>query len=82
MRKIAVVVSLCIALGACATPRQTEGTAVGAVGGALVGGPVGAVVGGTAGAVATGPGGPLSGYHHYRCYYHDQYGHLRYHRCH
>ena len=78
MRKI-VVVSLCFALGACATQRQTEGTAAGAVGGALVGGPIGAVVGGAAGAAVTAPGAPL-GRRHW-CRYHDRYGHVHYHRC-
>jgi uncharacterized protein YcfJ len=82
MRKTAVVTLACLALGACATQRQTAGTAVGAVGGAIVGGPVGAVVGGAAGAVVTSPGAPLGGYHSHRCYYHDQYGNLHYHWCH
>ncbi len=78
MRNIAIVVFACMSLGACATQRQAEGTAVGAVGGALVGGPVGAVVGGAAGAAVTSPGAPLGGH---RCYYHDQNGQLHYHRC-
>jgi uncharacterized protein YcfJ len=81
MNRIAIVASACLALGACATQRQTEGTAVGAVGGALVGGPVGAVVGGTAGAVATSPGAPLGARYGHRCYYHDAYGVLHYHWC-
>jgi len=82
MRKTAVVALACLALGACATQRQTEGTAAGAVGGAIVGGPVGAVVGGAAGAAVTSPGAPLGGNYGHRCYYHDQYGNLHYHRCH
>jgi len=56
MRKTGLVLLVAISLAACATKRQTEGTAVGAVGGALVGGPIGAVVGGAAGAVVTAPG--------------------------
>lgn len=79
MRKLFVILLACIPLGACATQRQTEGTAVGAVGGAIVGGPVGAVVGGAAGAAVTAPGAPLGGH---RCYYRDQYGHRHYHWCH
>ena len=59
MKKIGFVLLACITLASCATRVQTEGTAAGAVGGALVGGPVGAVVGGVVGAVATGPGGAL-----------------------
>jgi len=59
---------MCLALGACATQRETEGTAVGAVGGALIGGPVGAVVGGAAGAMATEPGAPLDGHHYRHCW--------------
>src|SRR6202008_4308793 len=53
MNKIAFVALGCLALGACATPTQTVGTAGGAVTGAVVGGPVGAVVGGVVGAAAT-----------------------------
>lgn len=63
---------------ACATQRQTEGTAVGAVGGALVGGPVGAVVGGAAGAAVTSPTGPL-GTH--KCYYRDWQGYRHWRWC-
>ena len=55
MKKIGLILLVAMSLAACATRRQTEGTAVGAVGGAIVGGPVGAVVGGTAGAVITAP---------------------------
>ena len=84
MNKIALVALGCLALGACATPTQTVGTAGGVVAGAAIGGPVGAVVGGAAsvldklggelGSVLGGPG--------YRCHYHDRYGHLHYHTCH
>jgi hypothetical protein len=67
----------CLALGACATPTQSVGTAGGAVAGAAVGGPVGPVVGGVVGATATAPGAPLGGpYYHHRCYWRDQYGYL------
>jgi osmotically inducible lipoprotein OsmB len=79
MKNIVVVAALSLALGACATQRQEEGTAAGAVGGALVGGPIGAVVGGAAGAVATAPGAPFGGRRW--CRYHDHYGHVHYHRC-
>ena len=78
MKKIALILLITMSLAACATQRQTEGTAAGAVGGAIVGGPVGAVVGGVAGAAVTSPGAPL-GVH--RCYYHDQNGSLHYHWC-
>jgi uncharacterized membrane protein len=81
MNKIAFVALGCLALGACATPTQTVGTAGGAVTGAVVGGPVGAVVGGVVGAAATAPGAPLGG-HRYRCHYRDRYGHVHYHWCH
>ncbi len=76
MNKIALVAFASLAVAACTTPTQTVGTAGGAVAGAAVGGPVGAVVGGAVGAVATAPGAPLGGYHHYRCYWRDQYGYL------
>lgn len=56
MRKFIIVAGCALALGACASQRQTEGTAVGAVAGAVVAGPIGAVVGGTAGALVTAPG--------------------------
>ena len=81
MNKIALL-SLawaCLGLAACSTPTQTVGTLGGVATGAAVGGPVGAVVGGAVGAVATRPGSVLGG-HHYRCRYHDRYGHVRY-RC-
>ena len=55
MRNLALVLIVCLSIAGCATQRQTEGTAVGAVGGALVAGPVGAVVGGVGGAVVTAP---------------------------
>ena len=61
MNKIAFVALGCLALGACATPTQTVGTAGGVVAGAAIGGPVGAVVGGAVGAVATRPGSVLGG---------------------
>jgi hypothetical protein len=75
MNKIALVALASLALGACATPTQTVGTAGGVVAGAAVGGPVGAVVGGVVGAAVTAPGAPLGGYHH-RCYWRDRYGYL------
>jgi hypothetical protein len=75
MNKVALVALGCLALGACATPTQTVGTAGGVVAGAAVGGPVGAVVGGVVGAAATAPGAPLGGYHHH-CHYRDQYGYV------
>lgn len=56
MRRILIVSAVALALGACASQRQTEGTAIGAVGGAVIAGPVGAVVGGAAGALVTAPG--------------------------
>ena len=56
MRKILIATTLALSLGACASQRQTEGTAIGAAGGAVVAGPVGAVVGGAAGALITAPG--------------------------
>ena len=55
MRNLAFVLVACLVIAGCATTRQTEGTAVGAAGGALVAGPVGAVVGGVGGAVVTAP---------------------------
>jgi osmotically inducible lipoprotein OsmB len=81
MNKIVLVALGCLALGACATPTQTVGTAGGVVAGAAIGGPVGAVVGGAVGAVATRPGSVLGGPSH-RCRYHDRYGHVHYHTCH
>ena len=79
MNNLVIVAVACLALGACATQRQTEGTAAGAVGGAIVGGPVGAVVGGAAGAFVTRPGAPLGGGH--RCYYHHHYGYSHHYWC-
>ncbi|HKI15103.1 MAG TPA: hypothetical protein VKA12_08890 [Roseiarcus sp.] len=76
MNKVALVALASLALGACATPTQTVGTAGGAVAGAAVGGPVGAVVGGAVGAVATAPGAVLGGSYRYRCFWRDQYGYL------
>ena len=78
MNKIAFVALGCLALGACATPTQTVGTAGGVVAGAAIGGPVGAVVGGAVGAVATRPGSLLGGH---RCHYRDRYGYVH-HWCH
>jgi hypothetical protein len=52
-----------VGLAGCATQRQTEGTAIGAVGGAVVGGPVGAVAGAAVGATVTAPGAPLARHH-------------------
>jgi osmotically inducible lipoprotein OsmB len=57
MRKLGLILVACLSLAACATERQTAGTAVGAAAGAVVAGPVGAVVGGAAGAVVTAPRG-------------------------
>ena len=79
VNKIALVSLTCLGLAACSTPTQTVGTLGGVATGAAVGGPVGAVVGGAVGAVATRPGSVLGG-HHYRCRYHDRYGHIHY-RC-
>lgn len=79
MNKVALAALACLTLGACATPTQTVGTLGGVATGAAVGGPVGAVVGGAVGAVVTRPGSVLGG-HHYRCRYHDRYGHVHY-RC-
>ena len=55
MQKFVLVTALCLLAGACATPQQPTGTAVGATAGAVVGGPVGAVVGAGIGAAATAP---------------------------
>jgi hypothetical protein len=79
MNKVALAALAGLTLGACSTPTQTVGTLGGVATGAAVGGPVGAVVGGAVGAVATRPGSALGG-HHYRCRYHDRYGHVHY-RC-
>jgi hypothetical protein len=38
MRKLGLIVAACLALAACATQRQTAGTAVGVATGALVAG--------------------------------------------
>jgi hypothetical protein len=59
MRNAAIAAFLCLGVGACATPQQATGTAVGATAGAVVGGPVGAVVGAGVGAVAAAPGGAV-----------------------
>lgn len=77
MRKLILVAVAALALGGCASKRQAEGTAAGAIGGALVGGPVGAVVGGTAGAVLTAPGAALDR----RCRWRDRYGRWRSRAC-
>lgn len=77
MHKVLIAAACALTLAGCATKRQAEGTAAGAVGGALVAGPVGAVVGGAAGAVLTGPGGALDR----RCRYRDYYGRIRYRSC-
>ncbi len=60
MKTILILPFIALSLGACATDRQTAGTATGVVAGAVVGGPVGAVVGGVAGAAITAPGVHLS----------------------
>lgn len=80
MEKIGSILVVMMCLAACATQRQTEGTAVGVVGGALVGGPVGAVVGGAAGAMVTSPRAPLGG-PGYRCWSYDYNGDRHYQRC-
>lgn len=77
MHKVLIAAACALTLAGCATKRQTEGAAVGAVGGALVAGPVGAVVGGAAGAVLTAPGAALDR----RCRYRDRYGRLRSRSC-
>ena len=71
MRKFSLVLLACLSTAACATRQQSEGTAAGAVGGALVGGPVGAVVGGVAGAVVSQPGGIIDSS---RCSYRNRHG--------
>ncbi len=76
MRNASLIILACLAVSGCATRQQTEGTAAGAVGGALVGGPIGAVVGGAAGAIVAGPEGPLGAG---TCYARDRYGNIRYH---
>jgi hypothetical protein len=72
MCRLSLVVLTCLVVSACATQRQTTGTAVGAAAGALVAGPVGAVAGGAVGAAVTAPG-YAPGY----CYYRNRYGRLR-----
>jgi osmotically inducible lipoprotein OsmB len=74
MRKIVFVALACATLAACASQRQTAGTAVGAAAGAVVAGPVGLVAGGAIGALVTAPGRP--GY----CYRTDRYGNVLYSR--
>ncbi len=73
--KISIVLVTVAGLGlsACATQRQTTGTATGAVAGAVVGGPVGAVAGGAIGAVVTAPGAVLGAG---RCYVRDRQGRI------
>ncbi len=72
MKTTILLVSIAgLGLSACASDRQTAGTAAGAVAGAVVGGPVGAVAGGAVGAVATAPGAPLGAG---RCYVTDRQG--------
>ena len=56
MKKILLLPFIALSLGACATNRQTVGTATGVVAGAVIAGPVGAVAGGVAGAAVTAPG--------------------------
>ncbi len=77
MRMIIFAGAAALALSGCATQRQAEGTAAGAIGGAIVGGPVGAVVGGAAGAAVTAPGAVLDR----RCRYRDRYGRWRSRSC-
>lgn len=60
-----------LSLSACATQRQTTGTATGPVAGAVVGCPVGAVAGGAIGAVVTAPGAALGAG---RCYLTNRQG--------
>jgi hypothetical protein len=83
VKQIVFVSLACLALGACATPRQEVGTLGGVATGAVVGGPGGAVVGGVAGAAVTAPGAPLGGHHYrHRCHYYDRYGNRHYGWCH
>lgn len=77
MHRIIIVAATSLLLAGCATQRQAEGTAAGAIGGAIVGGPVGAVVGGAAGAAVTAPGAVLDR----RCRYRDRYGRWRSRAC-
>ncbi|MBL8587809.1 MAG: hypothetical protein JNK46_04715 [Methylobacteriaceae bacterium] len=77
MHRIIIVAAVALTLGGCASKRQAEGTAAGAIGGAVVGGPVGAVVGGAAGAVVTAPGAVFDR----RCGYRDRYGRWRSRSC-
>ena len=55
MRKLGLILMTCFGLGACASERQTVGTAAGVAACAVVAGPIGAVVGGAAGAIVTAP---------------------------
>ena len=73
-------IAVLVALGGCATQRQAEGTAAGAVGGAVVAGPVGAVVGGAAGAAVTAPGAPAGGTGR-TCHWTDIFGGRHYYSC-
>lgn len=77
MKTFLFVGACALSLAGCATKRQAEGTAAGAIGGALVAGPVGAVVGGAAGSALTGPGGTLSR----SCRFRDRHGRWRRRAC-
>jgi osmotically inducible lipoprotein OsmB len=55
MKRLAVIMLACFGIAACASPKQTAGTALGAASGLVVAGPVGAVAGGAIGAWVTAP---------------------------
>jgi hypothetical protein len=77
MKTLLIVGACALSLAGCASKRQAEGTAAGAIGGALVAGPVGAVVGGAAGSAVTAPGAAFDR----RCRYRDRHGRLRTRSC-
>lgn len=77
MRKLLIAGAAALTLAGCATKRQAEGTAAGAIGGAVVAGPVGAVVGGVACSALTAPGAALDR----RCRYKNRYGQWRTRSC-
>jgi hypothetical protein len=77
MHKILIAAVCAVSLAGCASKRQAEGTAAGAIGGAVVAGPVGAVVGGVAGSALTAPGAALDR----RCRYKNRYGQWRTRSC-
>jgi osmotically inducible lipoprotein OsmB len=55
MKRLAVLTLACLGLAACASSKQTAGTALGATSGLVVAGPIGAVAGGAIGAWVTAP---------------------------